>query len=145
MHFARQVKVLALMWFLCSTAVADTLKDSVAARTLTDRIMTKVGEGDIVGGVQLTKPFLIVPTAEFEVMLEQLKLQHPVMAQRFGKSIGNEFIREDKVGENLLRIVHLHRFEKHAMLWSFYFYRGSAGWVLNTFKTDDDIRQLFAM
>jgi hypothetical protein len=29
------------------------------------------------------------------------------------------------------------------MRWSFYFYRGQNGWVLDTFKTDDDIRQLF--
>lgn len=76
-------------------------------------------------------------------MLEQLKLQQPVMAQRFGKSIGHEFIREERVGENLLRIVQIHRFERHVMRWTFYFYRGSNGWILNTFRTDDDITQLF--
>jgi hypothetical protein len=145
MHFARQIKFLVLMWFLCSSAVAETLKDSVAARMLTDQVMAKVGEGDIVGGIQLTRPFLIVPSPEFDVMLEQLKMQEPVIARRFGKSIGHEFIREEKTGENLLQIVQIHRFEKHAMRWSFYFYRGRSGWVLNTFKTDDDIRQLFGM
>ena len=29
------------------------------------------------------------------------------------------------------------------MRWLFYFYRGENGWVLNTFKTDDDLRLLF--
>jgi hypothetical protein len=110
---------------------------------LTDRVMAKVGEGDIEYEIRLMKPFLIIPPAEFEVMLGQLKMQLPAMTQRFGRSIGHEFIREDKTGENLLRIVHIHRFEKHLMRWSFYFYRGKDGWVLNTFKTDDDIRQLF--
>lgn len=70
-------------------------------------------------------------------------MQLPVMSQRFGKSNGYEFIREEKTGESLLRIIYIHRFEKHPMRWSFYFYRGKSGWVLDTFKTDDDIRQLF--
>lgn len=145
MQYARQIKVLALMWFLCSSAVADTLKDTAAARQLTDKVMIKVGAGDMAGGVQLTRPFLIVPPAEFDVMLNQIDMQQPVITQRFGKTIGHEFIREEKIGANLLRIVQIHRFEKHAMRWTFYFYRGNEGWVLNTFKTDDDIPLLFQM
>jgi hypothetical protein len=145
MHFIRNIQFFALLLSLCSCAFADTLKGPTEARQLTDRVMAKVGGGDIENGIRLTKPFLIIPSSEFEVMLEQLKLQMPAMSQRFGKSIGYEFIREDKVGENLLRIIHVHRFEKHAMRWSFYFYRGKDGWTLNTFKTDDDIRQLFPL
>ena len=143
MRLSCSLPVLALMWILSSNAGAEGLKDTTEARKLTDRIMVKVGQGDLVGGLQLAQPFMIVPPAEYDVMINQLKMQEPVMAQRFGKSIGHEFLHEEKVGENLLRIVQLHRFEKHAMRWSFYFYRGSEGWVLNTFRTDDDVRQLF--
>ena len=143
MHFFSRFQIVALLLLTCSCAFADTLGSPTEARQLTDRVMAKVGAGDIENGMRLTKPFLIIPASEFEAMIEQLKLQIPAMSQRFGKSIGSEFIREDKVGENLLRIIQIHRFEKHAMRWSFYFYRGKAGWVLDTFKTDDDIRQLF--
>lgn len=144
MSFASQIRILAMLLVLCSNALADTLKNPAEARKLTDRIMTKVGKGDVEGGIRLSKPFLAIPAAEFDALLDQLKTQQPAMIQRFGKSIGHEFIRQDKAGENLLRIIQLHRFEKHVMRWSFYFYRGkNGGWVLNTFKTDDDIRQLF--
>lgn len=143
MRLTHQFPLLALLWLLSSCALADGLKDTLEARKLTDRVMAKVGEGDVVGGIRLAQPYLIIPPAEFEVMIDQLRMQEPVMAQRFGKTIGHEFLREEKVGENLLRIVQLHRFDKHAMRWSFYFYRGSSGWVLNTFKTDDDVAQLF--
>ena len=145
MHFIRHIQIFALLLSPCTCAFADMLKEPTEARQLTDRVMAKVGGGDIENGIRLTKPFLIISTSEFEAMLEQLKLQMPAMSQRFGKSIGYEFIREDKVGENLLRIIHVHRFEKHVMRWSFYFYRGKDGWTLNTFKTDDDIRQLFPL
>jgi hypothetical protein len=143
MQLSKPIQMVVLLLALCSNSLADTLKGPVEARQLTDRIMAKVGDGDIESGIRLIKPFLIIPSAEFDVMLDQLKMQQPLMTQRFGKSIGYEFIREDKVGENLLRIIQIHRFEKHVMRWSFFFYRGKNGWVLNTFKTDDDIRQLF--
>lgn len=138
-----KTKVFFLLALTCTSLLADTLTSTVEARQLSDKVMAKVGSGDVEGGIRLTKPYIIIPPSEFEVMLEQLKLQQPVVSQRFGKTIGSEFIREDKVGENLLRTIYIHRFEKHAMRWSFYFYRGKTGWTINTFKTDDDLRQLF--
>ena len=126
MFFISRIQILVLLFFVCSFANAATLKDVDDARSLTDRVMAKVGEGDIESGIRMTKQFLIIPAAEFDVMLDQLKMQQPAMAQRFGKSIGYEFIREDKVGANLLRIIYVHRFEKHLMRWSFYFYRGES-------------------
>jgi hypothetical protein len=143
MRFAHKVQVFAVLLCVCCGAWADTLKTPAEARQLTDRVMAKVGEGDIEGGLRLTAPFLVISPAELDAAIGQIKVQLPSMSQRFGKSIGAEFIREDRVGDNLIRIVQLHRFEKHVMRWNFYFYRGKSGWVLNTFKTDDDIRQLF--
>lgn len=148
MHLARPTAIAAIaaiLCFLCPGAMADTLNDTASARLLTDQVMGKVGKGDMAGAVEMIRPLAIVPKAEFDVMAEQIKLQEPVLAQRFGKSIGQEFIRADQVGENLLRVVQLHRFERHAMRWNFYFYRGKDGWVLNTFTFSDDIHNLFPM
>ncbi|MFM0527238.1 hypothetical protein PQR11_19890 [Paraburkholderia strydomiana] len=142
---AKALLALSLASSLASSVFADTLKGKTEARQLADQVMEKVGAGDTDGGLRLMRPFVVVAPSEFDVMLEQLKLQQPVMQQRFGKSIGHEFIREDDVGENLLRIVQIQRFEHHVMRWSFYFYRGNKGWVLDTFKSDDDIRQLFPL
>lgn len=132
-----------LLLILSAPVFADTLKDATEIRKLTDRVMSRVGAGDFEGGLRIMKPYLVIPEAEFEVVVEQMKTQAPSITRRFGKSIGQEFMREDKAGESLLRIVHIHRFEKHPMRWSFFFYRGKDGWVLNTFKFDDDIRALF--
>lgn len=115
MHFARHFQIFVLLFGLCSGALADTLKTPTEARQLTDRVMAKVGTGDIENGLKLLKPFFNIPSAEFDVMLGNMKMQLPVISQRFGKSIGYEFIREDKTGENLLRIVQIHKFQKHVM------------------------------
>lgn len=132
-----------LVFSLALPAFAAPLKDDVDARNLTDQIMARIGYGDFEGGFRLMKPFLVIPEAEFEVAMAQMKNQVPSITQRFGKSLGQEFVREDKVGTSLLRIVHLHHFEKHPMRWTFFFYKGKDGWILNTFKFDDDIRSLF--
>lgn len=142
--FARRYALsLVLLVVLPVGAFAETLKGTAEARELTDKVMQKVGEGNMEGGLLLMKPFLIIPVAEYDVMVDRLKMQMPAMAQRFGKSIGHEFIREDKTGENLYRVVQINRFEHHPMRWVFYFYRGMDGWVLNSFKTDDEITKLF--
>lgn len=135
--------MMVFLFALSNGAMADTLKDTAEARQLADRVMSQIGAGNTEAGILLAKPFMIIPVAELDVWLDQIKMQQPALAQRFGKSLGHEFIREDKVGQHLVRIIYIHRYEKHLMRWSFYFYRGAAGWVLNTFKTDDHVFELF--
>lgn len=142
--FVSGVFALALSAMLCMPAFSQTvLKDTQAARELSDQMMKLIAAGDMEAGIRLAKPYLVIPDAELEAMIGQAKLQAPMLAQRFGKPIGSEFIREERAGENLLRILQICRHEKHVTRWSFYFYRGAAGWVLNTFNFDDNIKAVF--
>ncbi len=143
MHF---VHALFFTVFAISTSAVhafETIASPKAAREVTDQIMAKVGTNDIGAAVKLIKPYTIVPEAEIDASIGQFKLQQSMIAQRFGESIGTEFVREEKVGESLLRVIHIHRFERHAMRWTFYFYRAKNGWVLNTFRFDDNVIALF--
>lgn len=124
-------------------AMADTFQSSTAAKEFTDKVMMRLAAGDFEGGLKMMKPYTIIPEAEFDAMMGQAKLQLPAISQRFGKPIGREFIREDKVGDSLVKIVQLLKHEKHALRWTFYFYKSRNGWVLNTFHFDDRIQDLF--
>ena len=123
-----------------ATVSAATLESKDAAKKLTDQIMIKVASGDIEGGFLLMKPYLIIPESEFNVVVEQTKLQLPAIQGRFGKTLGYEFISEKVVGKSLLKIVQIQKFEKHIMRWNFIFYSPDGKWVLNTFNFDDNIR-----
>ncbi len=105
--------------------------------------MAQVAKGKMQEGLQLMKPYLIIPESEFNVMAEQLKMQEPLMKQRFGNTIGVEFVKEEEVGNSLLRIIYIQKFEKHIMRWRFYFYKPRNSWVLNTFFTDDKLQLMF--
>ena len=105
--------------------------------------MVRVSSGDLRGGMELAKPYTIVPPAEFDAMIGQAELQMPMMVARFGQSVGSELVRNDSVGQSLMQIIQLHKFEKHATVWRFIFYRGNEGWVLNSFHYADDISGAF--
>jgi len=114
------------------------------AKKLASDVMNEVGKGNSSKGLELFKPFLIIPESEFNVMLESLQMQQPMIDQRFGRTIGVELINEEMVGKSFMKVVYAQKFEKHAMRWIFYFYRPNNGWVLNTFTTDDKIQYLFS-
>jgi len=136
--------LLVLLALLVTTAGnADTLKDKGEAKELAHSVMVLVGKGKTVEGLTLTKPFLIIPSHEFEGVLNSLKMQQPIMDQRFGKTIGMELSHIEEVGESLMLISYIQKFEKHVMRWKFYFYKPKNRWVLNTFKTDDSIALMF--
>ena len=105
--------------------------------------MAKVATGDIHGGLKMIKPCTIVPSAEFDAMVGKATLQLPAITQRFGKSLGHDFITESKVGESLVRLIYIQRYECHAMRWRFLLYKSSTGWVINSFHFDDRIHELF--
>lgn len=122
---------------------AETLPTLAAAMEITDKAMNKVAGGDLEGGLKLLKPYLVIPPAEFDAMLGQATLQLPAISKRFGNSVGKEFIREDRVGDSLVRFIFIQKFEKTVIRWLFFYYKTPAGWVLNTFKYDDSLQLLF--
>jgi hypothetical protein len=124
-------------------ALAQGLPTLGEIRKVTDSAMEKVGRGDIEAGLKSFRHLTIIPTAEFDAMLGQLPLQVPGMSSRFGASMGYEFIGEDKIGESVARLTYIHKFERHAMRWYFYCYKGKRGWIVNTFRFDDKLHELF--
>lgn len=132
-----------LLCLLASSATAAELEDQAQIRRITEQTMKTVVAGDLRGGLELARPYVVVPPAEFDALIGQAELQFPMMTARFGKPVGYELLYEKEVGQSLLKVVYLYRFERHATVWNFYFYRGSGGWVLNSFHFDDEIRALF--
>lgn len=132
--------LLLLMPHVCG---ADSFSSVPSARDHADKVMSKVAAGDLEDGLNMLKPYFGIPPAEFEAMVGQVKLQVPMISQRFGKSLGKEFIREDKVGDSLVRFIYLQKFEKHAMPWNFYLYKSKTGWGFVKFDFHDRVHELF--
>lgn len=145
MHVVQRLFTAMLLTVASGSHAFETVASPQDARAMTDQVMAKVAANELDDVAQTLKSYTNAPDAEAEVAasIGQLKLQRSLIAQRFGSSLGAEFVRQEKIGDSLLRITHLHRFERHAMRWSFHFYRTNKGWVLSTFSYDDNPAALF--
>lgn len=125
------------------TQAAD-LKSKDDVRGFVKATQILVASGDAYKAIEGLKPYIIIPESEFQVTLEQYKMQKPMMDQRFGKTIGAELISIQEQGESLMMAIFIQKFEKHVMRWRLYFYKPRDKWVLNTYATDDNINEIFA-
>ncbi len=128
---------------LFAAVQAETLASPEEARALTDRVMRQVSSGDIVGGLATLKPYAAVPEAEMDALIGQAALQVPFVSMRFGETKGVEFICEERVGESLLQIVQLQKYEKSPMVWTFFFYKPDERWLITAFYFHDNAAELF--
>ncbi|MBO9492037.1 hypothetical protein J7384_16875 [Endozoicomonas sp. G2_1] len=126
-------------------AFADTLPSKEKAKELAQNVMAEIGKGNMEAGVKLTKPYLIVPEHEYFALIDQMKMQQPIIEQRFGKTISVEIAEIEEVGESLMLVLYLQKFDKHVLRWKFYFYKPRNEWVLNTFMFDDQIHAMFSI
>lgn len=135
---------IALLFSTAASAEGQQrLADPAAARALTDQVMAQIAAGKIEAGMRLLKPYMVVPENEFEVMLAQASLQVPVMNDRFGKSVGSEFLRQEQAGDHLIMIQHLNLLERTVTRWNFIFYKTPTGWAVNAFAFDDKVLLAF--
>lgn len=125
------------------TVAADALRSKEDARVLSDAVVRTVASGDVEAGLKLVKPYVIVPESEFDAAVESAKEKWPSVQARFGKSIGYEFVCEQSAGESIYRIVEIVKFEKHAVRFTFLYYRPKNDWLLNTYHFDDQIQSVF--
>lgn len=133
-----------LLFLLSFSVRGDALDSTMSAKALAEAVMDLVAAGKTPEGLELMKPYLIIPESEFEVMKEQLKLQMPMIQSRFGNTVSVELIKAEEVGESLYLVIYIQKFEKHMMRWMFYFYKPRDKWILNTFNTDDKIQNMFS-
>ncbi len=62
---------------------------------------------------------------------------------RFGKILGYELIKEDKIKESFIKYTYVMKYEKHIIRWKFIFYKPEDKWILNSLNFDDSINKLF--
>ena len=139
----RNLALSLLLMLFPFIAAAEELPDSTVAVGLAETVVQRVSTGDVRGGLELARPYLAVPTGQFDVLVGQLEMQGPLQAANYGKSIGYELLRNDTVGDSLMRTVYMQKFERHAVFWIFLFYRGGDGWLLSEVSYSDVLSSAF--
>jgi hypothetical protein len=134
--------VVILGFIVRHAAYADVLK-SDELQPFSDRVMARVSKGDLDGAFEAMKPYVVIPAAEFEALAVNTRAQRGIAGNRYGRVMGYECVERKAVGQSLIRITCIEKTEKHALPWRFFFYKGSDGWVLNSFNWSDNLTSLF--
>ncbi|KXF81948.1 hypothetical protein [Enterovibrio coralii] len=120
-----------------------TLPSYKAAKELSERIMQEVSKDNLEKGIRVMKPYMPISEAEFNAEIAQVAVQQPAINERFGKSIGYDFVSQQVLGDSLVQYAYLQKFERHVMVWRFIFYKPRDVWMLNTFDFNDQVKPLF--
>ena len=129
---------------LAPPTLADTLKNEADIRAFGDRVMGTLAKSGMQAAFDAMRPYAPVPDSEFQTTVNTSKAQREQFASRYGKTIGYDFAGQKKVGESVIRLRYVERAERHAMSWTFYFYKTPSGWILNSFQWNDRMQNLFS-
>jgi hypothetical protein len=124
-------------------ANAESLKSEKEIRPLIDSVMEKIVGNDLDGAFKAMQPYLVISESEFQMAVLNTKNQRDQFVNRYGFSVGHEFIEQKNAGDSLIKIIEIEKTEKIVLPWTFYFYRSPKGWVLHSFKWNDQISALF--
>jgi hypothetical protein len=123
---------------------AAEFKTTTELKPFSESVMKKISENDLQAAFALMQPYVVIPSAEFQSVALNSKAQRDQYGARYGKSFGFEFISQQNVGESLVSFVYIEKTEKHALPWTFYYYKTPKGWVLNSFNWNDKLVTLFS-
>jgi len=119
------------------------IPDKAAARAICDRAMEKILVDDVSGAFDLLKAELGAALPEMDALVMQTVTQRSVAASRFGKAIGVAFIKEEEVGDIVLRLTYVEKRSNHGYRWQFTFYKPNDRWLFDGVKWDDRLVGLF--
>jgi len=125
---------------LVSAAEFNSEKD---IRTFTDNMMNQIVKEKFNTAFNSAKPYWPMPAVEIDGIVNKINQQWPIVNQRFGKAIGNEFVKEERIGKSFLRYYYLHKFTKHAIYWRIDFYKPKSTWKINSIIFLDTLDALY--
>ena len=138
----------SLFLILCAAAAtsarADTLPSEAEARQLADKVMTAAGKGQTDDAYAIMAPYVLTNVDEFERSRERDREARIKLEQDVGSSTGYEYIRTEKLGESVLRLLYVEKAERRALAWQFIFFKTPAGWGLSAMRSSNDINVLFS-
>lgn len=116
-------------------------KDEVA--TYAENITTLFKEQDFSKAFTELRKYWPISEEEIRQMESQTKEQFEIVSERFGAIVGTDFVKEKLAKDFAIKRIHVIKFEKHIIRLDFTFYKSDKGWLLNAFRWDDQMGELF--
>jgi hypothetical protein len=139
----------ALVVLLCMVFIGNAFSLDVGflsvreIKAYCERILTHMRNGEIESAFELIKSQWLFPKEEIDSVHEKTVSQLDNLENRFGRPLDVTAIGEEHIGEIVIRLTYVIKHERHLIRWVFMFYKPKNKWILNSFKWDDKIDELF--
>jgi hypothetical protein len=70
-------------------------------------------------------------------IVESLKKQTSGLLAALGSPLGFEFVKEQRYGESVVRVVYILKYDKGPIMWEFYFYKPKSDWIMINMEFND--------
>lgn len=141
----KRIVIAGLMLGLALSAGAQErtfgTKREITARL--DAFMQLLVDGDNAAAFELLAPYWPFGAEEVAGVRRSLEENANTILARYGELLGYEQAEQQQIGSSLVRFTYLAKYERHALRWSFDFYRPDDRWLLNSFWWDDSVEELF--
>jgi hypothetical protein len=132
-----------LLFAVQAVYAQDYLSSKEDLSKYSEKIMMFLKDSEFEKAFLELRKYWPLPENEIAQMESQSIKQFNVAADRFGKTIGTDFVRDKTIKDFYVNKIYVIRFERHMVRVLFTFYRNDKGWVLNQFKWDDQVQELF--
>lgn len=95
----------------------------------TEAFLAAIQNGDISAGYDRLFTGSAIPNDKPQA-IAVVKMQTQSGLSLYGKILGYEFIKEEKFGSSVVRLVYVLKSEKAPIIWEFYFYKPKESWFL---------------
>jgi len=137
------VALISLSLYASDKTEAPKLKTEESVKILVENCLKHFVAGEYKAGLDLFKPYWVAPTNEIDTLIMQTVSTRNTVRERFGNSIGYEFISQQRAGKSFLRIVAVEKLQNTAIRYSIVFYKADDNWIVQNFNWDDKIQLLF--
>lgn len=136
--------IIFIILIVLSTSInAESFKSEKEIQGFTKSLMSKILKEDFKKAFDSAKPYWPIPVVEIDGIVNQINTQWPIVNQRFGKAVGAELVKKERIGKSFLRYYYLHKFEKHAVYWKIDLYKPKIGWKINSISFGDELDSLY--
>jgi len=136
---------LALLIATPASPLPSSLRSASDLSDFTDAFMRNLVANDVRAAYRLAARFWSLRPAKLASLLEEAVARRKELRKTLGLSLGSERVASDEAGERVVRISHIERFDKGAVVWRFLFYRADTSWQLVGLQETEDLSVLFAV
>ena len=119
------------------------MNSSNEAKDVSQRVTQLFKENNAHEAIAIIKPYWPLPQNEIDGLEEKTIMSLNLISARFGKAEGIIKINEEAIKDFAMRETYFVKYQNTAIRLIFVYYKNEKGWILNSFKWDDNFTQEF--